>query len=214
MHVSHKLKISIMILDKEKFKNYQCSQYKNEFDSEEEKNGIRTMSLGELEEAVCYMKRNAALNNKDIFDVPVFIESDNEIYCVEGSSISFGKIGITCSLRTEFEGKYNQRIHYVAPDERPDEGEYWESRGISDGLDVSGFVKSKKAGERLLRMVRLVLEKDETDSWLDYREYEPNWIQFKFKPSEFDLEKLDKLVDENNGIVTLDILKESVKKNN
>lgn len=197
-----------MILDKKKFENYQCSQYKSKYDSEEKRNGIETMSLGELEEAVCNMKRNAELNNKDIYEIPVFIESDNEMYCIEGSSTSFGKVGMTCGLRTEFTGNYNQRIHYVAPDKRPDEGEYWRSRGVSDGLDVSGFVVSKQAGERLLRMVRLVLEKDETDSWLDYREREPNWIQFKFKPSEFDLNKLDELAKNNDNIITLDILKQ------
>ena len=41
-----------MILDKEKFKNYQCSQYKSEYDSEEERNGIVTLSLGELKEHI------------------------------------------------------------------------------------------------------------------------------------------------------------------
>ena len=60
-------------------------------------------------------------------------------------------------------------------------------------------------------MVRLVLEKDETDSWLDYRDYEPNWIQFKFKGSEFDLEKLDKMARENKDVVTLEMLKECKK---
>lgn len=93
---------------------------------------------------------------------------------------------------------------WVQPDPRPEEGEYWNSRGI--GYDLSGFVKSKAAGERLLEMVKKVLGKDDPDSWLDYREYEPEWIQFKFKKEEFDLEKLDKLSKENNRILTEAIL--------
>ena len=44
---------------------------------------------------------------------------------------------------------------YVRPDLRPAEGEYWSPRGI--GYDLSGFVKSKQAGERLLQIVKEVL---------------------------------------------------------
>lgn len=197
-----------MILDKKDFENYQCSQYRSECASEEERNGIKTMSLGELIETTNNMKINADNNNKNIYEIPVFIRSGSEMYCIENSSVSFGKVGMTCNLHTDFDGKYNQRVHYVAPDKRPEEGEYWNSRGVSDGLDVSGFVVSKQAGERLLRMVRLVLEKDETDSWLDYRAKEPNWIQFKFKPSEFDINKLNELATNNDDIITLDILKQ------
>lgn len=195
-----------MILDKENFKNYQCSQYKSEYDSEEERNGIVTLSLGQLKDKIDDIIRTAELNRKNIYDIPMFIKSNDEMYCIEGTSISWGTLGIIGGITTEFEGKYNQRIHYVAPDERPEDGEHWTSRGI--GYDLSGFVVSKQAGERLLRMVRLVLEKDETDSWLDYREKEPNWIQFKFKPSEFDLNKLNELAKNNDDIITLDILKQ------
>ncbi len=201
-----------MILDKEKFKNYQCSQYKSKYDSEEERNGIVTLSLGQLKEQIDHMIKNAELNHKNIYDIPMFINSNNEMYCIEGTSTSWGTLGIIGGITTEFEGQYNQRVHYVAPDSRPEDGEYWNSRGVSEGYDVSGFVVSKQAGERLLRMVRLVLEKDETDSWLDYREREPNWIQFKFKPTEFDLNKLDDLARENNNILTIDILKQCVIK--
>jgi len=198
-----------MILDKDKFKNYHCDQYKFEDDGE----GIRTMSLLELKRTVEHMIHNAEINNKNPSEVPVFIESDQNKYCFNSSTTGFGKIGIVCTLQTNFSGKYNERLYYVAPDDRPEEGEYWCSRGVSDGLDVSGFVKSKKAGERLMRMVKLVLETDDTKSWLDYREREPNWIQFKFKPEEFDIKKLDDSVRSNNNIVTLEILKECRKMN-
>ena len=43
------------------------------------------------------------------------------------------------------------------------------------------FVVSKLAGERLTRLVKYVLNTDEPLSHLDYREFEPNWIQFKRK---------------------------------
>lgn len=92
------------------------------------------------------------------------------------------------------------------PDPRPESGgEYWHPRGI--GYDLSGFVKSKKAGERLLGMVKRVLGKDEPASWLDYRPHEPKWIQFKFQESEFDLKKLEQSVNNNNGVLTYEILR-------
>ena len=94
--------------------------------------------------------------------------------------------------------------HYENPDIRPEYGEYWKSRGI--GYDLAGFVKSKLAGERILEMVKEVLGVDNPASWLDYREREPEWIQFKFQSEEFKLEKLDKLSRENNGIITKEIL--------
>jgi hypothetical protein len=94
---------------------------------------------------------------------------------------------------------------YEWPDPRPEGGgEFWYSRGI--GYDLSGFVKSKKAGERLLEMVKEVLGVERPKTWLDYREFEPKRIQFKFQSEEFDLEKLDKMAGENNDIVTKEIL--------
>lgn len=195
-----------MILDKEKFKNYQCSQYKSEYDSEEERNGIVTLSLGQLKEHIDHMIKNAELNHRNIYDIPMFINSNDEMYCIEGTSTSCGTTGIIGGITTEFEGQYNQRVHYVAPDERPERGEYWVSRGV--GYDLSGFVKSKQAGERLLCMVKFVLENDEPKSWLDYREREPNWIQFKFQKEEFDLDELDRLARANGDIITPEILKQ------
>lgn len=96
--------------------------------------------------------------------------------------------------------------HYELPDIRPEYGEYWQPRGI--GYDLSGFVKCKQAGIRILEMVREVLKKDIPESWLDYREHEPFWIQFKMQKSEFNLEKLQKMVQDNDGIITKEILTE------
>lgn len=93
--------------------------------------------------------------------------------------------------------------HWEPKDIRPEEGEYWSSRGV--GYDLSGFVRTKAAGERILAMVREVLGKKECKSWLDYRPSEPTWIQFKFQPEEFDLSKLHSL---SGGIITKEILKQ------
>lgn len=93
---------------------------------------------------------------------------------------------------------------WVQPDPRPEYGEYWIPRGI--GYDLSGFVKSKQAGERLLEMVKGVLGKENPDTWLDWREYETEWIQFKFQNNEFDLEKLEKMAIDNGRILTKEIL--------
>lgn len=94
--------------------------------------------------------------------------------------------------------------HWEAPDVRPEEGEYWNSRGI--GYDLSGFVKSKQAGERLLEIVKKVLDNSEPKSWLDYRPSEPEWIQFKFNGEEFNLKQLDQMARDNKNILTEQIL--------
>lgn len=72
-------------------------------------------------------------------------------------------------------------------------------------------MESKPAGERLLRMVKYILETDEPKSFLDYREFEPNWIQFKFSAKEFDVEKLDQMARANNNIITEQIVRQCVK---
>ncbi len=197
-----------MYLSKKNFENYHCDQYRFEQAEDE----IRTMSVLELQEAIDNIARNAKANNIALDEMPVFIEADGKKYCIKGSTFGFGRCGCIGTITTEFEGKCSERLYYVAPDSRPEEGEYWESRGVSY-YDVSGFVKSKLAGERLLRMVKYVLETDTPKSWLDYRDREPNWIQFKFKCDEFDLELLDKLSKEAGGVITLDILKKCKKQN-
>lgn len=195
-----------MILDSKKFENYHCDQWK----ANDEAKGIRTFSLEEAIEGLMDIKRNAEANHIDPSKVPMFISVDSKMYCINGTSFSFGTLGMIGSFCTDIEGSYSERLYYVAPDKRPEEGEYWASRGVSTH-DVSGFVASKPAGERLLRMVKMVLETDEPKSWLDYRETEPNWIQFKFRVEEFDIKKLDEMSLERGGIITLDILKKCKK---
>lgn len=73
-------------------------------------------------------------------------------------------------------------------------------------VDLSGFVKTKKAGERILAMVHEVLGTTECKTFLDYRPSEPTWIQFKFQKEEFDLDMLDALSRKNNGVITKEII--------
>ena len=152
---------------------------------------------------------NCEMNDKDPSEVPFVIREGWHKYKLCGTFIGYERKGLVAGIL------FNKmdEIKDVAPDVRPEGGgEYWASRGASN-CDVSGFVKSKKAGERLLRFVKYVLEKDETETWLDYREYEPEWIQFKFSAKEFDVEKLSKLSEANNDIITEEIIKECVLKN-
>lgn len=98
---------------------------------------------------------------------------------------------------------------YKAPDVRPEgDGEYWSPRGI--GYDLAGFVKSKEAGERIVAMFEKALGK-KPETWLDYREREPNWIQVKVHGSEADLNLLYDLT-KDTGIITEEIVKKVIKK--
>ena len=67
-------------------------------------------------------------------------------------------------------------------------------RGATD-WDCSGFVESKQAGERLLDMVKKVLGVEKPHTWMDYREDEPGWIQFKVSAKEFDVYKMEEMAE-------------------
>lgn len=84
--------------------------------------------------------------------------------------------------------------HWEPKDVRPEEGEYWSSRGY----DLSGFVKTKAAGERILAMVHEVLGTVRLIQTID--------LVNQLGSSEFDLEKLDKLSREANRVITKEIL--------
>ena len=148
------------------------------------------------------------LNEVSLDDVEILIENETarlKYHPFEGS-LGFGRNGVKIRI-----GYFESDIVRFDPkDERPAVGEYWKSRGASS-FDVSGFITSKAAGLRLLRMVRYILDTDEPKTWLDYREYEPNWIQFKFSAEEFDVEKLDEVSRANGGVITEQILRDCVK---
>lgn len=171
--------------------------------------GNKIYSLKGLCMALLGACENYELNHIDPNKVPIVISQDSthSTYTIECVSSSFGP-GKIVKLSTN----NSSEIDFNPEDKRPDAGgEYWESRGASN-FDVSGFVVSKQAGERIMRYVRAILEKDETKTWLDWRKFEPTWIQLKFSAEEFDCEMLDKLCRENNNIITYDILKVCVKK--
>lgn len=112
------------------------------------------------------------------------------------------------AIRIEHPRKGIPAWNWEPVDERPEEGEYWNSRGPGYP-DVSGFVKTKAAGERILAMVYEVLGTDKCKTYLDFRPSEPTWIQFKFHKDEFDIEKLDSLT-RDSGIITKDIIKQCI----
>ena len=197
-----------MYLEGNKWKNWhtRCSDaaIKN---NKKEDTKIYTISVSKLLDYAHTALHNCEINNLDPDKVPVFLTlgRDENLYSNVSLSICYSsQLGTYITL-----GSLDYyKLFYVAPDSKPEVGEYWNSRGI--GYDLSGFVVSKLAGERLTRLVKYVLNTDEPLSHLDYREYEPNWIQFKFQKEEFNLELLDKLARENNNIVNETILKQCI----
>ena len=101
-------------------------------------------------------------------------------------------------------GKILDRLVECNDTENEEEEVYWRYR--CKGLDLCGFVNSKSDGEKILKMVQDVLKKEETHTFLDYRDFEPNWIQFKFQKDEFNLNKLLNMIQENNSKVNKIIL--------
>lgn len=194
-----------MYLEGDKWKNWhtRCSDAAIKENKSEEDTKLSTISVSKLLEYVHTALRNCEINNLDPYKVPVFLtlERDNNLYSNIG-------LGICCSSQlgtyVTLESSDYYKMFYVAPDSKPEVGEYWRSRGY----DLSGFVVSKLAGERLTRLVKYVLDTDEPLSHLDYREFEPNWIQFKFQKEKFNLELLDNLTRENDGTVNENILRQ------
>ena len=198
-----------MYLEDNRWKNWhtRCSDVAIK-ENKKEDTKINTISVSKLLDYAHTALRNCENNNLDPDKVPVFLSlgRDENLY----SNVS---LAICCSSRL---GTYitlgssdYYRMFYVAPDSKPEVGEYWRSRGV--GYDLSGFVVSKLAGERLARLVKYVLNTDEPLSHLDYREFEPDWIQFKFQKEEFNLELLDKLARVNDNVVNETILRQCFK---
>lgn len=168
----------------------------------------KKITLDRLQQWVEDWVRNCEQNHKDPSEVEFLIKNDSNghEYRPFSGCLSWGTDGTQVSVAF-----YESDIVRFDPkDERPAVGEYWKSRGPSS-FDVSGFVSSRAAGMRLVRMVCYILDTDEPKSWLDYREYEPNWIQFKFSAEEFDVEKLDASSRANGSVITEQILRDCVK---
>ena len=173
-------------------------------------NEQEVITLHDLIKWVQDWMHTCGINHVDPKDVPFYIENKNRRYRPFSGSLGFGNKGV--SVRIEYFD--SDIVRFDPKDKRPEcGGEYWKSRGASP-YDVSGFVESKPAGERLLRMVKYILETDEPKTWLDYREFEPNWIQFKFSAEAFDVEKLDQMARANGDVLTETIVRLCVKNNN
>lgn len=170
-------------------------------------NEQEVVTLHDLTRWVQDWMHTCGINHVDPKDVPFYIENNRRMYRPFSGNLSVGNRGV--SVRIEYFD--SDIVRFDPKDKRPEGGgEYWKSRGASSS-DVSGFVESKPAGERLLRMVKYVLETDEPKTWLDYREFEPNWIQFKFSAEEFDVEKLDQMARNNGNVLTEQIVRMCVK---
>lgn len=196
-----------MYLEGDKWKNQhtRCSDAAIKENKSEEDAKLSTISVSKLLEYAHTAWHHCEINNLDPYKVPVFLTLDHNenLYSYVGLSIcSSSQLGTYVTLGSSDYYK----MFYVAPDSKPEVGEYWRSRGV--GYDLSGFVVSKLAGERLTRLVKYVLNTDEPRSYLDYREFEPNWIQFKFQKEEFNLKLLDKLARANDNIVNEAILRQ------
>lgn len=167
-------------------------------------NELKVVTLAKLKELIDWHIHNLELNDISPEDCFVTVHKGfEEEYLLSGSYLSLSKIN---KVSLNFYNS-NEIDYFEGEDKQPEgEGEYWFSRGI--GYDLSGFVLSKEAGERLLTLVKGVLNNYNPKSWLDWRKFEPNWIQFKFQEEEFDLKKLDTLAKENNNILTYEILSE------
>jgi len=92
------------------------------------------------------------------------------------------------------------------PGPNEDESENFSSRGVgydggaccfvtgaelpSGGPNISGFVDFKESGERVVAMFG-----KKGGAWLDYREYEPTWIQVKILCCQEQVHCLEKLHD-------------------
>lgn len=169
----------------------------------------KTMSFQTLINAVEHFRRDCETNHIDPKDVPFVVSTDRLYYAVPwyGISLGFGRKG----ARVTVEYYKSDKCMPIVPDVRPDgEGEYWQSRGAGTP-DIAGFVRSKQAGERINMMVDRVLGTYEHKSWLDYREYEPEWIQYKFHQDEFDMQMLDELTRANGSVLTEEIIRQCVK---
>lgn len=167
----------------------------------------KVITLSHLIQWVEQWKTTCHKNNVNPADVPLFIENGRREYRPFSGKLGFGSRGMSVAI-VYFDSDV---VRYEPKDERPNSGgEYWKSRGAS-GSDVSGFICSRQAGERLLRMVKYVLDTDEPKTWLDWREFEPNWIQFKFSAEEFDVEKLDEMARANGDVLTETIVRLCVR---
>lgn len=133
-----------MYLEGDKWKNWhtRCSDAAIK-ENRKEDTKLNTISVSKLLEYAHTALHNCEINNLDPDKVPVFLTlgSNESLYSYVGLSICCSsQLGTYVTLGSSDYYK----MFYVAPDSKPEVGEYWRSRGI--GYDLSGFVVSKLAG--------------------------------------------------------------------
>lgn len=133
------------------------------------------------------------------------------VILAEGVTTSRIGFGVYYPKIQEHPRKDIEKHAYIRPDVRPEgEGEFWSPRGIGVGRfgkDLSGFVKSREAGERIVKMFKDIVG-EHAKTYLDYRPHEPTWIQVKTQDCDVDLEILHELTQDDE-IITYDKIKQS-----
>lgn len=143
--------------------------------------------------------------------------------CSKGYMIIVGMVGDESTLKMNGKAEYaqphplSQNLARGKKDERPDDGgEYFGSRGIGlelvDGCafcdnptesyipNISGYIRTKAAGERLLEWFKVspaLVGKPHKriGAYLDYRELSPDYVQFKIGACEEHKPNLELLHD-------------------
>lgn len=106
---------------------------------------------------------------------------------------------------------------HLRADSSPEVGEYFDSRSVrmEPGIDcfccggnktlqhnISGYVKCKASGERVVDMFA-------QGAYLDFRPYDPNYVQVKIGACENHLDNLkhlDEVITKCNGMITEDMV--------
>ncbi|MGM9878178.1 MAG: hypothetical protein ACI33S_05985 [Bacilli bacterium] len=140
--------------------------------------------------------------------------SFNEIVEKYKNGIAIEKDNIVYPIVGKHPRKGTLKHKFVRPDIRPGngEGDFCNPRGV--GYNLTCFVKSKEAGQRITDMINKINKEYDNKGfscWLDYREYEPLWIQVKINyPNETKAKILADLIADNGNIITEDIVRKAM----
>ena len=141
--------------------------------------------------------------------------------CMTKSPIGFGDG--TTTIYPELQQHHRRGVpSHGKPDKQPEGGgEFFWVRGIGLGQtpgcfvcggpkrlynNIAGFVQCKNAGQRVVKMFK-------TGARLDYRAYEPNWIQVKVGGCDQHKHSLNQLlnaIESAKGVVTAQMVKKVI----
>lgn len=164
---------------------------------------LKMSSVGFNEEGVMQTLLNTSRISSDMMKK----NFNSDINCVELD-------GFYYPIPQEHPRKGTPKHKFVRPDIRPENGigDFCSPRGV--GYDLACFVKSKEAGQRITDMINKVNKEYDNKGfscWLDYREYEPLWIQVKINyPDEIKATVLAGLIADNGNVITEDIVRKAM----